>query len=152
MRLYKFFCVTYSQPQSFVCKQGGINNLQERRTDDQTANALGPHVICKKVPMTTCSHKLIIISELNVNVIPAIQWKGKIILASTPMPHRHPFNTAVDGDRQHDISGQGEQLYKDENNAALHHAERLTRRWRRCTISTDRCRTWSWQRSALCLS
>jgi hypothetical protein len=64
-----------------VCKHRGINNLQERRTDDQTANVMGPRVICKKVPIATCSHKLIIISELNV--IPAIQWKGKIVLAST---------------------------------------------------------------------
>ena len=42
---------------------------------------MGPRIICKKVLIATCSHKLIIISELNV--IPAIEWKGKIVLAST---------------------------------------------------------------------
>ena len=71
-----------------MCKHGGIDNLQERRTDDQTANALGPHDIRKKVSITTCSHKLIIILELNV--IPAIQWKSKIILASTDIASAHP--------------------------------------------------------------
>jgi len=39
------------------------------------------------------------------------------------MPRRRPANTAVGGNRRHDISGQqGEQRYEDENDAALHHA------------------------------
>ena len=73
-----------------MCKHAGINNLQENRTDGQRMYALGPHLIwSKKMPITMCSHKLIIISELNV--IPAIRWRGKIVLAST-----HNFSGGID--------------------------------------------------------